>query len=1277
MASASSPPPWGGFLNDNEKLDLKSVRLFVTLINHHMHALLTDNKAWKVFKSRCTSKLQIPPDGGEGDDEEHSVLSNLYWGLHTIEAANKAKWPEEKISRLHASEKMLQIPAALDEHGVTAGIPNHQLLACSYFYLSLLWKLQEDEWQVAIHFLQALTLSPTLIHKELAPQLCKTLCRLSITPAQHKDQLHDDVAAIANMAKRYKSWLMYYQIIDFRETPQKPRQATATETTLPPDESATTAVESVQFEKVHPLDPPEEMVDKAEALNNLFQNHVQAIKQSRTHYSEETITTSSIRCLKDILMESQSDSPISPDLSDSSDTEECFSKENTAVCSLSMPSIVSKSQAYRHWTYGERAENKTSDFYSKRLSSSFPSKKLSALGIRSTKAHVFGRNKEAARQGELQIDDHEFYGYTGGSMSMRDSHFYQVKCQRSSSGRKKGESHHKITKEGHTHMEQVGILEKIISKLCFMEELRNCQEDHAADLTKIYETLNDKAGMKYSLLKDIILDQLLRAISTSKEEQVIRESVSTLSIIISKNRSVIEDIKRKGLQLNHLATALKRNVHEAAILIYLINPTPVEIQMLEILPCLLDVICTSNSYKGMLTSLLLTPPAASLMIIEVLVTAHDYTTNNLHLSAISSPRVLSGLLDAPRNNNLEEIIALASVLVRCMQFDGKCRKHISHLSPPVAPFITLLSSNSKRATSIALEYFHELLCIPRSSSVNVLHQIQKEGSINNMCVLSLLQNSQPEHKPLAASMLLQLSMLEEIPSKLINSEKAIEAFLESLMREENSAAQKLSAFILSNLGGTYSWMGEPYTIPWLVKKAGLTSMYHRNMIKNFDFSDESLQDAGIDAWCGKLARCILKFGVPVFHALEKGLKSKSKSISRDCLVIATWLGSEVTKGTDDLRYAACEILLSTIEQYVHPGLELEERLLACLCIYYYTSGRGMKKLVNFSEGVRESLRRLSNITWMAEELLKVADYIQPNKWRISCVHTQILEVCQSQSGAVTALIYYKGHLFSGHADGSIKVWDIKGQTASLIQVMKEHKRAVTCFSLFEPGNCLLSGSSDKRIKVWQMVQGNIECIETIVTKDSIHRISTHGDVIFIITHSNKLKMFDVSRKFRRVFKNKSVSFATATQGKLYVGCTDSSIQELAITTSRQQEIKAPSNRWRWRNKAVNSIFVYKDWLYCAIANVEGSHIKEWKRNNKPQLSVMPEKGANVSAMEIVEDFIYFISSASKSSLQIWLRGTQHKVGRLSAGSKITSLLSANDMIICGTETGMIKGWIPL
>ena len=84
----------------------------------------------------------------------------------------------------------------------------------------------------------------------------------------------------------------------------------------------------------------------------------------------------------------------------------------------------------------------------------------------------------------------------------------------------------------------------------------------------------------------------------------------------------------------------------------------------------------------------------------------------------------------------------------------------------------------------------------------------------------------------------------------------------------------------------------------------------------------------------------MKFGAPVFHDLVKGLDSKSKRISRDCLTAIAWIGCEVAKSSDELRSSACEILLNKIEQYVHPGFELEERLLACLCIYNYTLGRG-------------------------------------------------------------------------------------------------------------------------------------------------------------------------------------------------------------------------------------------------------------------------------------------------------------------------------------------------
>lgn len=53
--------------------------------------------------------------------------------------------------------------------------------------------------------------------------------------------------------------------------------------------------------------------------------------------------------------------------------------------------------------------------------------------------------------------------------------------------------------------------------------------------------------------------------------------------------------------------------------------------------------------------------------------------------------------------------------------------------------------------------------------------------------------------------------------------------------------QLLSTLILSNIGGTYSWTGEPYTDAWLMKRGGLTSMSHMNMIRNINWSDECLQ----------------------------------------------------------------------------------------------------------------------------------------------------------------------------------------------------------------------------------------------------------------------------------------------------------------------------------------------------------------------------------------------------------------------------------------------------
>ncbi|XP_027115995.1 putative E3 ubiquitin-protein ligase LIN-1 isoform X1 [Coffea arabica] len=1302
MASISGSAA-SSFSKDNTmRLDIESVSALATTINQHINALLANNKAWMSLKFKCTSKLKIRKQP-TFEFSEYSIVSNLYWGIEAIDAATQAKGEEERTSRLQNSEKMLQVPASLHEQGFTSGIPNEYLICCSYFYLSVVRKLQRDDWQAALHFLQALLVSPRLVRDEFAPELCQSIMHMYI---RHKRQerpgsrlsksatvidLDEDQAneIMGWMAKEYKAWLLYYQIMSNGEHDTK--HLASIGNAVPDDKSK------------YIMEPVFRSANGKSQGSNL-----------RGCYAE-TMRSSSMKCLKDILTESQSDTPISMESCNSSSTEETFTEGNQRGSAFSLK--IRKKNAddqqaevddqnlqascYKqhaeitactpqHSTHLMRRDGRglaVLNLLSRTLTSSFSDIDVSATRPKDNNSQVpvHGKRKKDAAQGKLELQDWRQSSFKELATPPRGHQFHQLHRTRSlvsDTGMKSttfGDTLHQLQKypEETSHIEQAQILERLISKLCFSETLGNLEEDYTVEISTVYKLLNNRRGLKYSLLKDIILDQLLMAISTSKKEQVIRASVTILSTIVSGNKTIIEDIKRKGLQLYDLATALRRNVHEASILIYLINPPPEEIKTLGILPCLVEVVCTSNSYKDAITSIRLTPRAASLMIIEILVTAFDYTTNNMHLSTISSPRVLSGLLDVPGNNNLEEFISLAAILVRCMRYDAHCRKFICEFAP-ITELFSLLRSNQKRATSTALEFFHELLRMPRSSAIKLLQEIRKEGSINSMSALLLLiQNSQPEHRLLAASLLLQLDLLEEASSKLMYREEAMKELLESLISEENSAKQALSAFILSNIGGTYSWTGEPYTVAWLAKRAGLTSLHHKNMIKNYDFSDESLQDAGIDAWCSKLARRIMKFGAPVFHDLVKGLDSKSKRISRDCLTAIAWIGCEVAKSSDELRSSACEILLNKIEQYVHPGFELEERLLACLCIYNYTLGRGMKKLIHFSEGVRESLRRLANVTWMAEELLRVADYFQPNKWRISCVHTQTLEVGHGRNGAVTALIYYRGQLCSGYADGSIKVWDIKGQTATLVQDMKNHNKAVTCFALLEQGNCLLSGSADKSIKIWQMVQRNLECIEIIATKESIQSIDTFGQLIFTISRGHKMKVFDASRNAKDIFKNKSVKAMTVVQGKVYAGCVDSSIQELAITNCREQEIRAPAKKWLMQNKPVNTLAVYKDWLYGGSVVVEGSTIKDWRRNIKPQVSVMSEKGANVLAMEVVEDFIYLNTAASRSSLQIWLRGTLHKVGRLSAGSKITSLLSANDMILCGTETGLIKGWIPL
>lgn len=59
-------------------------------------------------------------------------------------------------------------------------------------------------------------------------------------------------------------------------------------------------------------------------------------------------------------------------------------------------------------------------------------------------------------------------------------------------------------------------------------------------------------------------------------------------------------------------------------------------------------------------------------------------------------------------------------------------------------------------------------------------------------------------------------------------------------------------------------------------------------------------------------------------------------------------------------------------------------------------------------------------------------------------------------------------------------------------------------------------------------------------------------------------------------------------------------------------------------------------------------VQDWRRHSKPQMSMVPGKGASVLAMGIVEDFIYLNCNLSTSILEVIMR-REATIGNINTG----------------------------
>ncbi|OEL13355.1 hypothetical protein BAE44_0025625 [Dichanthelium oligosanthes] len=1028
-----------------------SISSLISFIQQHLRALLADPAALHAARRRCLALLAPRarrhrrhdpphPTEPEQDDDDEAVLAALHDAINALLPASS----DGVTACLAGVEEALQAPALLPEHGETAGLDNQSVAACAYFYLALVRCAQGDAWQMAMDLLQAVAVCPAA--GRLAPRaLWEGLFDEGALPSAGGAGEED---AARRVARRYKDWLMYYKVVAAAPDAGGVENGGCVQLGRSGNSVISRWLNSSEDRTTRSVDHEGMSMTSASRFraHDGFAELKDFLSIADQDFQEYTKGSSDSRCLHEMLEESQSDSPVSfyshLDSSEESDSEAApYNKGRSAkIMPIDADFLAAKlhdrSSHNKNMTWCTSPEN-AMIYAPESPMFHVDDREMKLNGLQSNRSHGSLNNLSNSVL-ELKNAD----SYSTSNYSTKDGMFPQcsprcdLRCFSNFSTKfiKKSSLSDLVSigsmsrkfktstaSEGWSDVSshwgkdsQVDFLErfeKAVSKLLVSDGLECCL-DAGSEVTTIWQLLNNTSEVRYkSSVRQDILDQLLDSISMSKKDKVIKASVYVLLLMISEDRNMMRGIKRKDFHLSNLATALKRDVHEAAILIYLLDPTPLEIKNLDLLPSLLHVACNSDTQKWP-AMLPLTPTSASIALIEILVTAFDYVTNNVHLASLSSPPILSKLVDVAKNNNLEEGVALAAILIRCVRLNGNCKKFLSQATP-VDPFLHLLRRKEHRAKCAALEYFHEILQIPRSSAKSLLQEIRRQGGIAIMhTLMASLHQTEPEHRVLAASLLLQLDLMEKSDGRSVFQDEAMEVLLDSLSSQENSRVQALSASFLSNLGGTYSW-------------------------------------------------------------------------------------------------------------------------------------------------------------------------------------------CSAQA------------------------WDIKGQRAVIIREVKEHKKAVTCFALSETGENLLSGSADKSIRVWEMAQHKLECVEVIQTREAVQKLEIFGDKILVLTQNNVIKFSCASRSSQTLYRGKHVKSLAVCQGKAYLGCTDLSIQD-------------------------------------------------WKKRCKPNMTVPIPNGTSVKAMAVVEDFIYMNCSKSPSIIQIWLREKQQKVGRLSAGSKITSLFIANDMILCGTETGLIK-----
>ncbi|KAK1289507.1 putative E3 ubiquitin-protein ligase LIN-1 [Acorus calamus] len=827
-----------------------------------------------------------------------------------------------------------------------------------------------------------------------------------------------------------------------------------------------------------------------------------------------------------------------------------------------------------------------------------------------------------------------------------------------------------------------GELREAISRLS-MSEILSESEAAVLQIEHIWrEASVESLEIVKALAKPAVVNGFVEMLFNSVEPRVLRATVFLLSELVLKDETVLQTLTRVDSDVACVVSLFKKGLVEASVLIYTLRPSWESLVMMDMVDALLMAIKTKSddSYE-----MCVRPKTASVLLLAQVLNGEE-DSNALNVAGVLiSERAVESVVGSLEAEPVEERLAAVTILLRCMEQDGRCRNTIADKAE-LAPVLESFMNASDGERFEIIRFLFELVKLNRRTfNEQILHIIKDEGSFSVMhTLLTYLQTAIQDQCPIVAGLLLQLDLLAEPRKMSMYREEAIDVLISSLRNSESISSQIVAAETILSLQGRFSSSGKPLARAFLLKRAGMGKRYRALMraeqmghaVKD---SEENLEEEkATNAWERKMAYVLVshEFGL-IFEALAEGLKSRHAQLSSACLVSAAWLTHMLTVLPDTgLRGAARVCLLKRFVSIFKSARDDDDKALAMLALrsFMYDS-EGLQDLALYMKDILKTLRELRKSSSLAHEMLKLLSEGHDSSVQELWNHKELAQVECSMHGEVLSITCYKDYIISGHSDGTIKVWSGKDSLLHLLQEAQDHSKAVTSLEILQSGEKLYSGSLDRSVRVWSIGEEGISCIEVHDMKDQVHDLRVTNTISCFIPQGAGVKVFSWSGGSKLLNPKQNVKCLALVQGKLYCGCNDSSIQEIDLTTGTIGVIQMGSRKLLGKANPIHAIKVQEGLLYAAGGSLDGSAVKIWSTSTSSVVGSLPTT-MEMRSMTISTELIYLGSKTG--AIEIWSRDKLSKVGTLQTGTTAKVLCMAVDddgeLLVIGTSDGRIQAW---